>query len=229
MRREQSEGLTRPAARRGRRASIGTRGCGTIRFPDFRKKMRGANFFAEAGVLAPRMKTLLLSLTCVTGLVASAGAQVFQPQTARNILVGSIAGAIIGENNDKPLEGALIGAAAGAIWSAATVPSYENRSYAPPVPQAPVYYETSHRSYREPVCRPAPPRVVVVAPPRCDPPRRTVIVQRPVVVDPYCPPPRRVVNRHHHHHRRDVVVCPPAPVCPPRGRVVYLTPGYGWR
>lgn len=170
------------------------------------------------------MKTLLLSLTCVTGLVASAGAQVFQPQTARNILVGSIAGAIIGENNDKPLEGALIGAAAGALWSAATVPSDYNRSYAPPVPQAPVVY-TSPTC--EPVCEPAP-RVVVVAPAPCDPPRRTVIVQRPVVVvDPYCPPPRRVSNRY--HHRREVVVCPPAPVCYPQGRVVYVEPSYGWR
>ena len=175
------------------------------------------------------MKTLLLSLTCVTGLVASAGAQVFQPQTARNILVGSIAGAIIGENNDKPLEGALIGAAAGALWSAATVPaSSYNRSYAPPIPQAPVYQETSY-CQEEPMCRPAPTRVVVVAPPRCDPPRRTVIVQRPVVVvDPYCAPPRRVSNRYN-HHRRDVVVCPPAPVYHSRGRVVYVEPGYGYR
>jgi hypothetical protein len=170
------------------------------------------------------MKTLLLSLTCVTGLVASAGAQVFQPQTARNILVGSIAGAIIGENNDKPLEGALIGAAAGALWSAATVPSSNNRAYAPPVPQTPVYYESS---YGEPVYQPTPPRVLVVAP-RCDPPRRTVIAQRPVVVvDPYCPPPHQVSNRYNHHHR-EVVVCAPAPVCPPRGRVVYVQPGYGY-
>jgi hypothetical protein len=201
-------------------------GAGSIRFPDFRKKMSDANFSAAAGVLASRMNTLLLSLTCVTGLVASAGAQVFQPQTARSILVGSIAGAIIGENNDKPLEGALIGAAAGALWSAATAPSVGTRSYAPPVPQAPVYYESS---YREPVCQPAPRRVVVVSPPRCEPPRRAVIVHRPVVVESYCPPSRRVVGRHHHHHRRDVGVCAPAPVCPPRGRAVYAAPGYGRR
>jgi hypothetical protein len=167
------------------------------------------------------MKTLLLSLTCVTGLVASAGAQVFQPQTARNILVGSIAGAIIGENNDKPLEGALIGAAAGALWSAATVPSRHERTYAPPVPQASVYYETSY-GY-QPVCRPSPPPRVLVVPQRCDPPRRTV-----VVVDRYHPRhvevhshghhhDRRSVGRHygHHHHRND--------------RTVYVRPGYGGR
>ena len=161
------------------------------------------------------MKTLLLSLTCVAGLVASAGAQVFQPQTARNILVGSIAGAIIGENNDKPLEGALIGAAAGVVWSAATVPSrYENRAYAPPVPSGPVYYESSS-------CRRGSGRVVVVAPLRCEPPRRTV-----VVVDP-CPPPRRVIVHSHgnHHHPRTVVVRQPA-YYPSRNRVVYVGPGY---
>ena len=163
------------------------------------------------------MKTLLLSLTCVTGLVASAGAQVFQPQTARNILVGSVAGAIIGENNDKPLEGALIGAAAGAIWSAVTVPSSYDRSYAPPVPQAPVYYGTSYR--QEPVCRPAP-RVVVVAPPRCEPLRRVV------VVDP-CPPRRVVVHSHGHHHNRRVVNRHHARHHHHNDRVVYVGPGYG--
>ena len=167
------------------------------------------------------MKTLLLSLTCVAGLVASADAQVFQPQTARNILVGSIAGAIIGENNDRPLEGALIGAAAGAAWSAVTVPSrYDNRAYAPPVPSEPVYYESS--SYRESGYRHGSGRVVVVAPPRCEPPRRTV-----VVVDP-CPPPRRVVvhsHGNHYHHRRAVVVRQPS-YYPSRNRVVYVGPGY---
>ncbi|MGC4073264.1 MAG: glycine zipper domain-containing protein [Nibricoccus sp.] len=140
-------------------------------------------------------------------------------------MVGSIAGAIIGENNDKPLEGALIGAAAGALWSAATVPAQQTRSYSPPVPSAPVYYEQA--SCNTLYCEPAPRQVVVVAPPRCDPPRRVVVAPRPVVVvDPYCPPPRRVVNRY--DHRRTVVVCPPAPVYPPRGRVVYVAPGYGY-
>lgn len=177
------------------------------------------------------MKTLLLSLTCVTGLVASAEAQVFQPQTARNILVGSIAGAIIGENNDKPLEGALIGAAAGALWSAATVPSTNSRVYAPPVPQAPVYYQTSY--YEPPVCAPAP-RVVVVAPPRCDPPRRPVVVCRPpVVVVNHCPPPRVVVRSHdHHRHDRTVVVRRSGHHSNhgrDHDRVVYTDRGYGRR
>ena len=172
------------------------------------------------------MKTLILSLTCMAGLAVSADAQVFQPKTARNILVGSIAGAIIGENNDKPLEGALIGAAAGALWSAATVPARETPAYAPPVPAAPVYRESS---YRESVCAPAPARVVVIAPPRCDPPRRTVVVRAPVVVvDPYCAPPRRVVrppHHHHHSHRHGHATHHGRP----RSRVVYVGPGYGCR
>jgi hypothetical protein len=168
------------------------------------------------------MKTLLLSLTCVTGLVASADAQVFQPQTARNILIGSIAGAIIGENNDKPLEGALIGAAAGGLWSAVTVPARDNRSYAPPVPSAPVYYQSSQ------VCEP-PRRVVVVAPPRCAPAPRVVVVQRPiVVVDPYCPPPRRVVG-HHHHHQRSHHHHHGSGSSHSRGRSGYGAHGYGRR
>jgi hypothetical protein len=164
------------------------------------------------------MKKILLSLTCVTGLVASAGAQVFQSETARNILIGSIAGAIIGENNDKPLEGALIGAAAGGLWSAATVPVREQRSYAPPEPER--YHQ--HRDYgyrrKERSCD-SERRVIVVTPPRCEPPPRRV-----VIIEPACPPPRRSVEYSRCRHRDcdDRVV-----VVPSRGRVVYVTPGYG--
>lgn len=120
------------------------------------------------------------------GVVVTAHAQVFQPQTARNILIGSVAGAIIGENNDRPLEGALIGAAAGALWSAATVNSHQP-AYAPPVPAAPVAS----------VWAPAPRPVVVVTPP-C-PPAPRIVVHHPVkVVRP------RVV-----HHSRPVVIVQP--------------------
>jgi hypothetical protein len=163
------------------------------------------------------MKKLLLSLTCVTGLVASAGAQVFQPETARNILIGSIAGAIIGENNDKPLEGALIGAAAGGLWSAATVPAREHRSYAPPVPEAPRHRDHGYHR-RERSCDEHQ-RVIIVTPSRCEPPPRRV-----VVIEPACPPTRRVDHyRRKHRDCDDRVV-----VVPPRGRVVYVTPGYGY-
>lgn len=161
--------------------------------------MWGEGFCGGARLIS-RMKTLMLSLTCVTGLVASAGAQVFQPQTARNILVGSVAGAIIGENNNhRALEGAAIGAAAGLLWSAATVPHRDEGAYDRRV------RTSSHvQVYQPPVCEP--PRVVAVCPPY-DPPRRVIVTHRPLIVerrviisDP-CPP--RVVYRYDHRDRRD--------------------------
>ncbi len=67
------------------------------------------------------MKTLLLSLIGIVGLTVSAQAEVLGPRTATNVLVGGVAGAIIGEhNNHHAAEGALIGATAGYLWSAAT-------------------------------------------------------------------------------------------------------------
>jgi hypothetical protein len=70
------------------------------------------------------MKRLLTSLVCVSGLLATAAsAQVLSERASRNVLLGAVAGAIIGENNDhRALEGALIGATAGAVWTAATEP-----------------------------------------------------------------------------------------------------------
>ncbi|WP_404421052.1 hypothetical protein [Nibricoccus sp. IMCC34717] len=70
------------------------------------------------------MKILLTSLVCVSGLLATtASAQVLSERAARNVLIGGVAGAIIGENNNhRALEGALIGAAAGAVWTSATEP-----------------------------------------------------------------------------------------------------------
>lgn len=161
------------------------------------------------------MKTLLLSLTCVTGLVASAQAQVFQPQTARNVLIGGVVGAIIGENNHhQALEGAAIGAAAGLLWSAATERDC-TPSYAPPVPVRQVC-ETPTRTVvvaAQPRCD-QPTRTVVVCPP--PPPRRVVVVQQPAVIvrQPHCAPREVVVvqPRHSHHPRRDrEVVYVPAP------------------
>ena len=81
------------------------------------------------------MKTLLLSLLCAAGLSATAQAQIFRPQVANSVLLGGIAGAIIGENNHHhAAEGALIGAAAGYLWGEATTP--RQPSYAPPLPVA---------------------------------------------------------------------------------------------
>jgi len=80
------------------------------------------------------MKTLLLSLACAAGLTVTAQAQIFRPQIANDVLIGGVAGAIIGENNHHhAAEGALIGAAAGYLWGEATTPPAQP-AYAPPVP-----------------------------------------------------------------------------------------------
>lgn len=160
------------------------------------------------------MKLLLLSLTCAA-LTVSASAQIFRPQTARNVLIGGVAGAIIGEHNDhRAVEGAAIGAAAGYVWSLATEPRRECSS---PVPV---------------VCAPAREEQVVVVPARCAPPVRTVIVERPVVVRS-CPPPPVVVyrevrgDRHGRHDRpAHVVRVVPADSCGPREYVAYDRPVY---
>jgi hypothetical protein len=135
------------------------------------------------------MKTVLLSITCAAGLAATLNAQVLPRETARNVLIGGIAGAIIGDHNDnRALEGAAIGVTAGLVWSALTSPPPAR--HAPPVPVA--------------VACP-PPRVIVVPAsryygPPCD--RGTIVVSRPRVVAA-CPPP---VVYHHRPAKRVVYV-----------------------
>jgi len=81
-----------------------------------------------------RMKTFLLSLACAVGFTATAQAQLFRPQIANDVLIGGVAGALIGDHNHhRALEGAAIGAAAGYLWGVATTPR-EQPAYAPPVP-----------------------------------------------------------------------------------------------
>jgi hypothetical protein len=121
---------------------------------------------------------LLLTLACAAGLTISAHAQVFGPETSRNVLLGGIVGAIIGDNNHhQAAAGAAIGATAGYIWSQATGSDQGE-------------------------CRPAPATrtVRVVETPPCREPEA-------VVVQPACPPPTRVVyvqdrpHRHGHYER----------------------------
>jgi len=134
-------------------------------------------------------RLLLLSLTCGAGLAVDARAQLFGPETSRNILLGGIAGAIIGNNSHhRAAEGALIGATAGYLWSAATVPQ-DRRGQA----------SYSRRDY--------PSRQVVVATDQCEPAREVVVVR-----EQSCPPPLRVVyvRRHRSHHERVVYVRPHA-------------------
>jgi len=139
---------------------------------------------------------LILSCLLAAGLTSSARAQLFDDATARNVLFGGIAGAVIGDNNHhQAAAGAAIGAAAGLLWSLATVPADT------PVVAAPGAV----------VC--APPRVVAVAPPPVVvvpppfPPRPVVWVREPrvrvrvVTVVPAHRFPQRVVDNSRRHRR----------------------------
>jgi hypothetical protein len=149
--------------------------------------------------LSSRMKTLLLSLALAVATGATASAQNFESRAARNTIIGGVAGAIIGGHNDHPVEGALIGAAAGYAITAATTPRHGYYESC-----APVRYEER----------------VIIGRPACPPPRRTVVVTRPVVVVP--PPPvvvyREPIRRHRHVER---VVVVPDRDCRSDRRVVY--------
>jgi hypothetical protein len=69
------------------------------------------------------MKTLLLALSLAAAGANAVHAQVYQPAVVNGSILGGIAGAIIGgHNHDRWGEGAIIGAAAGALLSAAVQP-----------------------------------------------------------------------------------------------------------
>ncbi|MDD2762610.1 MAG: hypothetical protein PHE83_01395 [Opitutaceae bacterium] len=131
---------------------------------------------------------LILSCLLAAGLVSSARAQLFGPETSRNILLGGIAGAIIGDNNHhQAAAGALFGATAGYLWSQATVPAGR------PVvvtarPPAVVYA-------RSPACPPPP----VVCYRACPAPVRVVVV---APAGGYCHRTVVVHSRRHRWHRR---------------------------
>ena len=62
------------------------------------------------------MKTILLAFSLAAAGVSTANAQLYQPAVVNGSILGGIAGAIIGgHNHDRWGEGALIGAAAGAL------------------------------------------------------------------------------------------------------------------
>ncbi len=122
------------------------------------------------------MKTLWLALISISGLAVSAQAQVLSERAARNVLIGGIAGAIIGDHNDhRALEGALIGAAAGAVWTGLTEGQNHSRVvYSEPCRETRVVY--SEPCYDRVVVRHPPERrVVVVRPAPCP---DVVIVKR---------------------------------------------------
>ena len=157
---------------------------------------------AETGAGEPRlswhMKTrFLLPLACAAALAVAVPAHAGN-DAARNMLIGGIAGAIIGDNNDHhAAEGAIIGATAGLLLSAITD---DNRCDS----RREVYYDTTP-SYRtnvvvtRPYC-PAPARVVVVHPAPARHHSREVVVVHPG----HRPAPRVVViNTRDGHDRRD--------------------------
>lgn len=122
------------------------------------------------------MKTLLFTLSLAVGGASIASAQIYRPSVVgQTTVLGAVAGALIGgHNNDRWAEGALIGAAAGAVVGTIADNSrpvvYSQREIAPVavVPYAPMV--TS-----------APPQVVYVNPA----PTQVVYVQsypRPVYV-----------------------------------------------
>ncbi len=120
------------------------------------------------------MKSLLVTLLCVTGLTASVQAQVLSERAARNALLGGIAGAIIGENNDhRSVEGALIGATAGLAWTALTEGGDGDRRV--------VYSDSSYREVRRRGDCDTRETVVISRPerPRCEEPSRVVVIERP--------------------------------------------------
>lgn len=142
------------------------------------------------------MKLFLVSLLCATGLAATTQAQVLSDRAARNLLLGGVAGAIIGENNDhRAVEGALIGATAGLAWTALTEDGHREVVYSDPRPCPPerVVYERRGRDCDD--------RTVVIVRPeprRCDPPAKVIVVnphndRRTVIVRDHDRRPDRVI------------------------------------
>ena len=121
------------------------------------------------------MKTPTLSLFALILGIAPLKAQVFQPNVLNGALVGSVAGAIIGNNSGHhTAEGALIGAVGGAalgsLVQSRPAPVYYTQ------PAAPVYYAP-----------PPPVYYVQPAPVAYAPPTRVVIEETPPPA--VCPAP----------------------------------------
>lgn len=140
------------------------------------------------------MKTrFLLPLACAAGLAVAVPAHA-RNDAARNMIIGGVAGAIIGEHNDHhAAEGAFLGATAGLLFTAIT--DDNDRGHVVHYTSAPAY--ASHRPVviARPYCPPAP-RVVVVHPAPHH--SRNVVVVRPA-----SRPAHRVVVVNSRHERRE--------------------------
>jgi hypothetical protein len=145
------------------------------------------------------MKTrFLLPLACAASLAVAVPTHAGN-DAGRNMIIGGIAGAIIGDHNDHhAAEGAFLGATAGLLLSAIT---NDNRCDS----RHEVYYDSTP-SYptnvivSRPYC-PAPSRVVVVHPAPAGHHSREVVVVHPAPR----PAPRAFVSssRDGHDHRND--------------------------
>lgn len=104
----------------------------------------------------------LITLACAAGLAVAvpATANARNDNVARNVILGTVAGAIIGDHNNHPAEGAAIGAAAGLLMSAIADDHCDRPA---------IHYAT-------PPCPPAHREIVVTPPPR---PHHTTVVVRP--------------------------------------------------
>jgi uncharacterized membrane protein len=92
--------------------------------------------------MLPTMKTTatFLALSLVLAAALPARAQIFRPQTTNGVVLGGIAGAIIGNNSgdlhNDPWRGAVIGAAVGGLLGSAAADAQDWRTQVP-VPAAP--------------------------------------------------------------------------------------------
>lgn len=147
------------------------------------------------------MKTLLVTLALAAATVGTARAEYYRPSIVRDTtIVGAVAGALIGgHNGDRWAQGALIGAAAGAVVGVAVDNSrpavvYRERTIQPVAVVADAPTIVTQPAPQVIVVNPAPsPRVVYVE--RHAPP--VVVVRRPVVYV-------SGGHRHYHHGYRDV-------------------------
>jgi len=82
--------------------------------------MQPRKLFWATGVIPDVMKTFLLSLSLAVAGVSTGHAQIYHPTVVNGSILGGIVGAVVGgHNHDRWGEGAVIGAAAGALLGAA--------------------------------------------------------------------------------------------------------------
>lgn len=96
--------------------------------------MQPRKLFGATGVIPDVMKTFLLTLSLALAGVGTGRAQIYHPAVVNGSILGGIVGAVVGgHNHDRWGEGAVIGAAAGALLGAAVEPPRTVVYQQPPV------------------------------------------------------------------------------------------------